>query len=268
MPISHWFALAAIALYLAAAGGLAKRVLGSGSAHGSGPWLVLAGVGALAHLGLHFSATAQQGLPDLHFFSALSLVALGMAVLSLAAALLERLDALGVLVFPVAAACVAAYAFGSHPGAHGQAMAWPIQLHAWLALLAYAALALAALFACGLWLQDSALKQRRITRLVRVLPPLTQTEALLFRTLMAGFLLLTLALAIGLVFIKDLFAQHLAHKTVLSLLSWTVLGTLLFGHWRWGWRGARAARWTLAAMVLLALAFFGSRFVYEFMLGA
>ena len=79
--------------------------------------------------------------------------------------------------------------------------------------------------------------------------------------------LLTLALAVGLVFVHDLFAQHLAHKTVLSLLSWSALGTLLFGHWRWGWRGAKAARWTLTAMVLLGLAFFGSKFVLEVMLG-
>ena len=101
---------------------------------------------------------------------------------------------------------------------------------------------------------------------MRLLPPLTQSESLLFRTLAAAFALLTLALAMGLVFVENLFAQALAHKTVLSLLSWAVLATLLFGHWRWGWRGAKAARWTLAAMLLLALAFFGSRFVYEFLL--
>jgi ABC-type uncharacterized transport system permease subunit len=139
-------------------------------------------------------------------------------------------------------------------------------MHAWLALLAYAALALAALFAAGLWLQERALRQRRITGIVRILPPLTQSESLLFRTLVAAFALLTLALAMGLVFVDNLFAQHLVHKTVLSLLSWAVLATLLFGHWRWGWRGAKAARWTLAAMLLLGLAFFGSRFVYEFLL--
>ena len=139
-------------------------------------------------------------------------------------------------------------------------------MHAWLALLAYAGLALATLFAAGLWLQERALRQRRITGLIRALPPLTQTENLLFRTLSASFALLTLALAIGLVFVENLFAQDLMHKTVLSLLSWAVLGTLLFGHWRWGWRGPRAVRWTLASMILLGLAFFGSKFVLELVL--
>jgi len=261
-------ALFAALAYAAAGSGLARRVLAQGTAHGSGPWLVLGGIGASAHLAAHMLATATRGLPDLHFLSALSLVALGMAALTLAGAWLERLEALGVLVFPIAAASLLAYALAGQPGHSGEPLPWPIKLHAWVALLAYAALALAALFAIGLWVQERALRRRRITRLVRALPPLTQTEALLFRILLAGFALLTLALAIGLVFVENLFAQHLAHKAVLSLLSWAVLAALLFGHWRWGWRGAKAARWTLAAMLLLGLAFFGSRFVYEFLLGA
>ena len=48
-----------------------------------------------------------------------------------------------------------------------------------------------------------------------------------------------------------------------STLSWLFFGVLLFGHWRWGWRGRKAARWTIAAMLLLALAFFGTKFVYD-----
>ncbi|MCB1564805.1 MAG: cytochrome c biogenesis protein CcsA, partial [Xanthomonadales bacterium] len=62
------------------------------------------------------------------------------------------------------------------------------------------------------------------------------------------------------------FAQHLVHKTVLSLLAWAAFGVLLFGRWRFGWRGKRAVRWTLLAMLLLLLAFFGSKFVLEVIL--
>ena len=266
MTLFAWLASFSTLAYALAAAGLARRVVAEGSAHGSATWLLVGAMGVVGQLAVHVAATATQGLPDLHFLAALSLVSLGMAALTLAGAWLERLEALGVLVFPVAGTCLLAYVLAGRPGLSGSALAWPIQLHAWLALLAYAALALATLFAIGLWLQERALRRRRITGLVRALPPLTQTESLLFRTLVAGFSLLTLALAIGLVFVESLFAQHLAHKTVLSLLSWAVLETLLFGHWRWGWRGAKAARWTLTAMLLLGLAFFGSRFVYEFLL--
>jgi ABC-type uncharacterized transport system permease subunit len=62
-------------------------------------------------------------------------------------------------------------------------------------------------------------------------------------------------------FVEDLLAQHLWHKTVLSVLSWAVLAVLLFGRWRWGWRGPRAVKLTLTAMGLLLLAYFGSKYV-------
>ena len=99
-----------------------------------------------------------------------------------------------------------------------------------------------------------------------MLPPLTQLEMLLFRSLGASFALLSLALLTGVVFVDNLFAQHLVHKTVLSFLSWVVLAVLLFGRWRWGWRGPRAVKLTLTAMALLLLAFFGSKFVLELVL--
>lgn len=265
MPATTVLAIVAAFAYTLASAGLARRVHAGQSTHGAGGSLAAGLLGALAHLGLHVMAAHGKAGPELHFFAALSLVSLGMAGLTLAAARIERLEALGVVVFPVAGLCVMAYVFGQRPSSAGTDLPWPILMHAWLALLAYAALALAALFAAGLWIQERALRLRRITGLVRALPPLTQSESLLFRTLVAAFVLLGFALATGLVFVADLFAQHLAHKTVLSLLSWFVLGTLLLGHWRWGWRGRKAAGWTLAAMLLLALAFFGSRFVYEFL---
>ena len=61
-------------------------------------------------------------------------------------------------------------------------------------------------------------------------------------------------------------AQHLAHKTVLSALAWLIFGVLLFGRLRFGWRGRRAVRLVLSGIVLLVLAYFGSKFVLELVL--
>src|SRR5690606_35062807 len=83
-------------------------------------------------------------------------------------------------------------------------------------------------------------------------------ETLLFRCIKVGFVLLSATLLTGVLFVHDLLAQHLVHKTVLSALSWVVFGALLAGRWRFGWRGRTAVRWSLAAMVLLVLALFGS----------
>jgi ABC-type uncharacterized transport system permease subunit len=133
-------------------------------------------------------------------------------------------------------------------------------------LLAYATLSLAALVSIMLWLQERVLRKRQLAAALRAFPPLTLLETLLFRLIAAGFALLTLALLTGVVFVENLFAQHLVHKTVLSLFAWATFGALLFGRLRYGWRGRRAVRLTLVAMFLLALAFFGSKFVLELVL--
>ena len=254
--------LAALA-YLAAAAGLVRSL--RAGREDSRASLVLALFGIVLHATAHGLGWARLHGPDLHFFAALSLVALGMAALSSLAAVTQKLAALGVIVYPLAAALVLLYHFAGH--GHPEALDWRLQLHAWLALLAYAALAVAALLALMLWFQDRALRQRRLHDWLRALPPLVQMEALLFRSLGASFVLLTLALITGVVFVENLLAQHLWHKTVLSFLSWLVLGTLLFGRWRFGWRGPRAVKLTLTAMLLLGLAFFGSKFVLEMLLG-
>lgn len=226
--------------------------------------LGFASLAAAAHLALQLMLWRQQGGPDLQFFAALSLVALGMALLTTGAAAVQRIEALGIVVFPLAAALLALQLLAG-PG-KPSTLDWPLQLHAWLALLAYATLAIATVMAAMLWVQERALRQRHLHGWWRALPPLTQLESLLFRSLAAGFAVLSLALLTGIVFVDDLLAQHLAHKTVLSLLSWLVLATLLAGRWRWGWRGPRAVKLTLIAMTLLLLAFFGSKFVLELVL--
>ena len=91
-------------------------------------------------------------------------------------------------------------------------------------------------------------------------------ETLLFQMIGAGFILLSVTLFSGFLFLQDLFAQHVAHKTVLSLIAWCVFAMLLWGRWRFGWRGQTAIRWTLSGFVFLVLAFFGSKLVLELIL--
>ena len=242
---------------------LARRAL-AGDAPARDAALPLALAAIVLHAGWHLHGWRITGGPDLHFFAALSLVALGMAALTSAMTFMRRLQALGIVVYPLAALMLALAVGYGHVRA--QPLDWRLQLHAWLALLAFATLAIAALLAVLLWLQERALQRRELGGWLRALPPLVQLETLLFRTIAAGFALLTLALITGVVFVDNLMAQHLVHKTVLSALSWLVFGWLLFGRWRYGWRGPRAVKFTLSAMALLLLAFFGSKFVLELIL--
>jgi ABC-type uncharacterized transport system permease subunit len=226
---------------------------------------LLAGVAIALHLMVHVARLRSAGAIDLHFFAALSLVGVVLAALTLVLGLMRPVAALGVVVYPVATATLLLYRFGAQTRV-STLPDWPIQLHAGLALLAYATLSLAALVAIMLWWQERALRRRQLATALRAFPPLTLLEALLFRLIAGGFALLTLALLSGAVFVENLFAQHLMHKTVLSLLAWATFGALLFGRMRYGWRGRRAIRLTLIAMALLGLAFFGSKFVLELVL--
>lgn len=256
--------LIASALYLLSAAWLARRLARSGpGAAGAFWWGPAAAV--VLHGAAHLLAWHQAGGANLHLVSALSLVGLGMAVLTLVVGLRGRMAALGVIVFPIAAATLALYgAFGRQDP---QPLDWRVQLHAWCALLGYATLAIAALLAILSWSQERALRRRRLHGgWMRALPPLVELETLLFRTITVGFILLSATLLTGVLFVEDLMAQHLAHKTVFSVLSWLGFGALLAGRWRYGWRGGKAVRWTLIAMALLVLAFFGSNLVLELVL--
>ena len=94
-------------------------------------------------------------------------------------------------------------------------------------------------------------------------------EALLFRMLLIAFVLLTLALGSGVLFSEALFGKALTldHKTLFAFASWSIFAILLVGRHAWGWRGRKALHWTLAGFTVLLLAYVGSRFVAEVILG-
>ncbi|MFD0737828.1 inner membrane protein YpjD [Lysobacter koreensis] len=255
--------LIAVALYLVAAALLVADVRRDGDRRAR-TWLLPASLALALHAAAHVLAWRAAGGADLHFFAALSLVGLGMAVLTSLVGGSGRMAALGVLVFPLAALTLLGYHLQGHEPP--RPLDWRLQLHAWFALLAYATLAVAALLAMMSWLQERALRRREFHRWLRAMPPLVELETLLFRTIAVGFVLLTATLLTGVLFVENLLAQHLVHKTALSVLSWLAFGALLLGRWRYGWRGATAVRWTLTAMALLVLAFFGSKFVLELVL--
>jgi len=141
-----------------------------------------------------------------------------------------------------------------------------LSLHILLSVIAYSLLSIAALEALFLAYQNRQLHHHHTNPLMRALPPLQTMERLLFRLVGIGFTLLTLALISGLLFVDDFLSQHLAHKTVFSLIAWLTYATFLWGRFRLGWRGKTAIHWTLGGFLFLMLAFWGSKFVLEVIL--
>lgn len=97
--------------------------------------------------------------------------------------------------------------------------------------------------------------------------PLLRLERLTFRFVDAGFVVLSLALLLGLATeAQQPGSFRWDHKTVFSLLGWATFAGLIAGRHAWGWRGRRATRWLYAGALLLLLAYVGSRFVLEVLL--
>ncbi len=142
-----------------------------------------------------------------------------------------------------------------------------IAVHLISSVLAFGVLSIAGVYALFAAIIDHFLRHHQLNSLVKTLPALEILESLLFKLITTGLLLLSISLLSGLLFINDIFAQHLVHKTVLSIMAWLVFGLLLWGRWRYGWRGSLAVRMTLAGIILLLLAYFGSKLVLEVFLG-
>ena len=225
-------------------------------------------IGFLA-LSLHvivlFSDTITSNGLNPSFVNSFSLVSWLVVLLYLVAELRRPVETLGVLIFPVAGIAVLLQLFW--PGnANLSNQSFELQVHILLSLLAYGLLAIAAGQSILLLIQTRYLKNKHPGGFIRSLPALQSMETLLFQMIKVGFILLTLALLSGFIFLDNIFAQHLVHKTVLSMVAWLLFAILLWGRWHFGWRGKKAIHFTLGGFIFLMLSYFGSKIVLEIIL--
>ena len=227
----------------------------------------LAGAAVVFHAAALIHQVFHAGSITIGINEAVSLFTWQSAVLLWAFCWKEPLRGLGLVIYPFAgfwAVCAAVW-----PTEFSGAIItdWTIRTHIVLSLLSAGVLTLAAVQAGALALQDQFLHDPRRGRIMLGLPPLQTMERLLFQLIAIGFFLLSLTLLSGLSFLRDWLAQHLAHKTILSITAWLIFGTLLWGRWRYGWRGRTAIRWALSGYAVLILAYFGSKVILEEILG-
>ena len=200
------------------------------------------------------------------FFSTSSLIAMIVALLLLIAALNKPVEKLGIAIFPIAAIMLALELNFADKTQLLSSYNWAMSTHILTSIIAFSLLNIAAVQAILLAIQDQQLKSHPPKRFIQSLPPLQTMESLLFQMLGTGIVFLTISLVSGFLFIDDLFAQHLVHKTVLSILAWLIFTCLLIGRRRYGWRGQTAIQWTLIGFLSLLLAYFGSKLVLELIL--
>ncbi|UCV12269.1 cytochrome c biogenesis protein CcsA [Dechloromonas denitrificans] len=226
-------------------------------------------VALLIHASGLYSALFSEAGMRFSFSFALSLMMWLAVLIYWLESFMARMEGMQPMVLPLAAACAILPTLFPQVHLVAHAAATGFKLHFLAAMLAYSLLTLSALHAIFMGFTENALHKRSLKRSLNSLPPLMTMERLLFRMLLLGFILLTLTVGSGVLFSEVLFGKPLSidHKTLFAFASWGIFATLLVGRHAWGWRGKRALRWTLAGFSLLILAYVGSRFVAEVILG-
>ena len=246
----------------------------------------------LLHLWLLRDAALIDGTWRFGFALALSATMWVAVALFWFESLMLELVSIWLVMLPLAALCAllplafpGSIALGRLSGAGGGSSAW-LPVHLAVALAAYGLLTIAAVHALFLvalerWLHRTGGSAWAVAEgggadrhhelrhgMLAPLPPLMTMERVLFSLIGAGFALLTLTVATGVVFSEALFGRPMRfdHKTVFTLFAWATFALLLIGRAARGWRGRVALSWTLGGFALLLLAYAGSRFVLEVIL--
>ncbi len=206
---------------------------------------------------------------NLGFYNALSAIFWLTVLVYWLANLKHELHSLQAFVLPPAAIFALVPAFEVNNHYLPQAAQPLFMAHIGIALLAYSLFTFAALHALLMTIAERSLHNKPTLIKLPSFPPLMLMESLLFSVIKIGFVLLTFTLISGMLFSEHIFGKPMqfTHKVVFSFASWMIYGWLLFGRYQYGWRGKKAINLTLIGFVLLLLAYVGSKFILQVLLG-
>ena len=225
-------------------------------------WLVAL---ALHIASLHFPLFEGKPL-TFNFISLASYVMWFLSLILFVTTIRRKVESLAIIILPFTIlSMLLPFFIGSetHTVIH---MRSGLGIHVLVSLLAYSVLMLASFQAVLLAHQNNHLHAHQTNGFIRTLPSLEDMEHLLFRYIGIGVILLSLSLLTGFYYLDNLFGSRVAHKTILSIIAWFIFSALLVGRWKYGWRGRTAIRWTITGFIVLMVAFFGTKFIQEFIL--
>ncbi len=260
------FALLAVVAYFVAAASMTGRFF-----HNQGPnrmfALSIAAIAVLCHsIFLGDAILAAQAGQNMSITNVLSLVAWLITLSMLVSnSLLPNVILLPV-VFGFAGLSVLASAFIPVEHIMHIELRPGLVVHITLSLFAYGTLVIGFLYALQMSYITHQLKHKGASILHSSLPPLMLVEGILFKLILIGTILLVIAQITGFVFLENMLSQGYVHKTLLSIAGLVVFIVLLAGQKLWGWRGKQVIALTILGVMLLSLAYFGSRFVKEILL--
>jgi len=196
---------------------------------------------------------------NLNIFNVISMVTWLAAALVLCFSIKDPLENLALIIMPCAAISIVVANFSDTQVIFHSKDNLYMLAHILLSLITFSVLAIAAIQALFLALQNRILHHKSTSKILSFMPPLQTMENLLFKFIRIGFYLLSAALVTGLIYIKHFPNAYIMEKSALSIIAWFVFASLLWGRSQLGWRGNVATRWTLIGMLFLLLAYFGSK---------
>lgn len=224
------------------------------------------GIAAVAaHLVTVLIAMSDSAI-NLGIYRMTSFIFLSMGILTVLISLWRPLQIMSIVLFPLAALSILVATFAPATGRPLASVHPGIQVHIVASVIAYAVLTLAACQGLLVSFQIRNLRQHKTRGVIRHLPALDTMERSFYELISAATSLLLVAMISGGIYIDDLFAQHLVHKTVLTLLGFIALLVILIIQWRQGWRVNSAVTLLISAYILISLGFFGSKLVLELIL--
>ncbi|MDJ0803582.1 MAG: c-type cytochrome biogenesis protein CcsB [Desulfobacterales bacterium] len=226
----------------------------------TGVALLSAGFGI--HLVLVLAGTLHSGhLPVNTLRDTLSFGAMCVAGVFLGFQYRYRLRVLGVFAAPLAAATMVVVALMPATSTPAQPILKSIWLvaHVTFIFMGEASLALA----CGLGIlylvQERAIKSRKPGFFFRRLPSLDLLDSAGQTCILAGFVLMTLGLATGLIYAKAIWGRFWSWdpKEVWSGITWLLYAVLIHERLALGWRGRRAAIMAIVGFATVLFTFLG-----------
>lgn len=209
----------------------------------------------LLHL-FALSATLHDGTQILFGFgNSLSFIALLASTILLLTNINKNTETLGIFVFPLAAlSTLMPFVLSDlHP------LPYELGSHVLISLSAYSIMGLATAQAILYSIQERRFRTKKLSTVLKALPPLQVMEKTLIQLVIIGFVFLSFALLSGVFFIEDMFAQQLIHKTFFAIMAWLVYAIFLVGRTQRGWRGQKAAKYSIIAYLLLILSYIGTQ---------
>jgi ABC-type transport system involved in cytochrome c biogenesis permease subunit len=177
-----------------------------------------------------------------------------------------RTHALKAFIFPIVFVIASIAAIATGTTEHPEGIGNPLQrflfpAHAGLILLAYAAFFLS--FGAGLMymIQERELKQKRFGKIFYRLPSLDTCDAISFKSIAVGFVLLTLGIAAGMAWsrTRDGLFWHGTPLEIIVVIIWAIYLLMLQSRINAGWGGRTAALASIVSFILVIGSLIGVR---------